>query len=82
MSSTALTTELPADWNYETAIAEIETILSQLESGDLPLEAVFSQFETAVGQLKACEAFLNHGQTRLDLLIETLAADEGVEDES
>ncbi|MGB0562840.1 MAG: exodeoxyribonuclease VII small subunit [Spirulinaceae cyanobacterium] len=72
MPSTAPTT----DWNYEAAIAEIETVLAQLETGDLPLEAVFSQFETAVTQLQQCETFLSQGQARLDLLIETLAAGE------
>lgn len=68
--------ETPSNWNYEAAIAEIETIIAQLESGELPLETVFDQFEVAVAQLKQCEHFLNQGQERLDLLIETLTDDE------
>lgn len=64
------------DWNYEAAIAEIESIISQLESGQLPLETVFAQFEVAVAQLRHCEQFLCQGQDRLDLLIETLTTEE------
>ncbi|NEO85617.1 MAG: exodeoxyribonuclease VII small subunit [Spirulina sp. SIO3F2] len=69
--------ETPSDWNYEAAIAEIEDIIAQLESGELPLETVFAQFEVAVAQLKQCDRFLNQGQERLDLLIETLTDDDG-----
>ena len=63
------------EWNYEEAIAEIEAIASQIESGELPLEAVFDRFEIAVKQLRQCETFLNQGKERMDLLIETLEDD-------
>ena len=63
------------EWNYEEAVAEIEAIAAQIESGALPLEAVFTQFEVAVQQLRQCETFLNRGKERMDLLIETLEDD-------
>ncbi|MDB9314677.1 exodeoxyribonuclease VII small subunit [Spirulina sp. CS-785/01] len=59
-------------WNYEDAVQEIEDIIQQLETGTLPLEEVFRQFEVAVQQLQQCETFLNQGQDRMTLLIETL----------
>ncbi len=61
-----------ADWNYERAIAQVEAIIQELETGNLPLTAVFSQFETATEQLRDCEAFLAAGQHRMNLAIETL----------
>ncbi|MBP0018866.1 MAG: exodeoxyribonuclease VII small subunit [Cyanobacteria bacterium SBLK] len=61
-----------SEWNYEEAVAEIEAIATRIESGALPLEAVFDQFEVAVKQLRQCETFLNRGKERMDLLIETL----------
>jgi exodeoxyribonuclease VII small subunit len=59
-------------WNYEVTVAEIEQIISQIESGTLPLEDVFENFAIAVEQLRQCEAFLNEGKQRMNLLIETL----------
>ncbi|MEA5537366.1 exodeoxyribonuclease VII small subunit [Crocosphaera sp. XPORK-15E] len=62
-------------WNYEASVAEVEAIIENLESGDLPLNTVFSQFEVAVQQIRQCEQFLNQGKERMDLLIETLEED-------
>ena len=61
------------EWNYERAIAQIEAIIQELETGNLPLTAVFSQFEAATEQLRDCEAFLAAGQDRISLAIETLS---------
>ncbi len=63
------------DWNYEESINNIEQIIDEIESGSLPLDAVFSQFESAVEQLQQCEAFLNKGKEKMELLIETLEDD-------
>jgi exodeoxyribonuclease VII small subunit len=59
-------------WHYESAVAEIETIIGKIESGDLDLEEVFGQFAQAVESLQQCESFLAQRQTQIDLLIETL----------
>jgi exodeoxyribonuclease VII small subunit len=63
---------LPANWRYESTVAEIEAIIDQIERGDMPLSEVFDQFSTAVEQLRQCEGFLNRQQQQVDLLIETL----------
>ncbi|AUS99706.1 MULTISPECIES: exodeoxyribonuclease VII small subunit [unclassified Nostoc] len=61
-----------SNWNYEEKVAEIEKIITQIESGNLELEAVFDQFANAVEYLQECENFLNKRQKQVDLLIETL----------
>ncbi|MEO0532797.1 MAG: exodeoxyribonuclease VII small subunit [Cyanobacteria bacterium P01_A01_bin.123] len=61
------------DWSYETAIAEVETIISRLEAGELPLAKIFEQFQTAVEALAQCETFLQEKQAQVDLLVQTLA---------
>jgi exodeoxyribonuclease VII small subunit len=63
---------LPPNWNYETTVSEIETIINRIELGELELSDVFDQFSTAVEQLRQCEAFLMRQQQQVDLLIETL----------
>jgi exodeoxyribonuclease VII small subunit len=59
-------------WNYEATVAKVEKIISQLESGELELAEVFTEFTTAVEYLRECEAFLNQKQQQMTLLIETL----------
>jgi exodeoxyribonuclease VII small subunit len=60
------------DWNYEAKVAEIETIISRIEAGELQLEEVFEQFSAAVKSLRECETFLQQRQQQVDLMIETL----------
>ena len=60
------------NWNYETKVEEIETIISRIEAGELELEEVFKQFGQAVKSLRECENFLQEKQQQVDLMIETL----------
>ncbi|MGF1461266.1 MAG: exodeoxyribonuclease VII small subunit [Leptolyngbyaceae cyanobacterium] len=62
----------PTDWSYETTVEQIEAAVTRLEQGELPLAAVFEEFEQAVQQLRQCEDFLQARQAQVDLLIETL----------
>ena len=62
----------PENWRYETAVAEVESIISRIESGELELEDVFEQFALAVESLGQCESFLTERQSQVNLLIETL----------
>lgn len=62
----------PEAWNYEATVAQVETIIEQIEAGELELAEVFEQFTTAAKYLRQCEAFLQERQQQMDLLIETL----------
>ncbi|WP_231599577.1 exodeoxyribonuclease VII small subunit [Crocosphaera watsonii] len=53
----------------------MEALIEKIESGDLPLETIFSEFEIAVKQIQHCEQFLLTGVKRMELLIETLEDD-------
>ncbi|ESA33556.1 exonuclease vii small subunit [Leptolyngbya sp. Heron Island J] len=60
------------NWNYETSVEQVEAIITDLETGDLPLADIFEQFEKAVTELKKCDNFLQDKQQQAQLLIETL----------
>ncbi|TVP62703.1 MAG: exodeoxyribonuclease VII small subunit [Leptolyngbya sp. LCM1.Bin17] len=62
----------PKNWSYEDTVATVEAIIADLESGNLPLAEVLTQFEQAVQALKQCEGYLQEKQQQVDLLIETL----------
>jgi exodeoxyribonuclease VII small subunit len=61
--------------SYEAKIAEIETIITRIEGGELELADVFTEFATAVEYLRECDSFLQQRQQQVDLLIETLQDD-------
>ena len=63
---------LEEGWNYEAAVAKVETIVARIEAGELELEEVFDQFAAAVEHLRQCETFLQKRQRQVDLLVETL----------
>jgi exodeoxyribonuclease VII small subunit len=73
MASKRPSQQLPLPhWHYETAVANVEAIIADIESGDLDLANVFDQYTTAVEQLRQCEAFLQERRQQMELLIEEL----------
>lgn len=50
---------------YETAISELETILTQLETNTLPLEEAIKQFEAGVSLVKHCQAILDQTEQKI-----------------
>jgi exodeoxyribonuclease VII small subunit len=60
------------NWSYEETVNTIETVIAELESGNLPLAEVLSQFEQAAQSLQQCEAYLVEKQRQVSVLIETL----------
>lgn len=64
---------LPENWNYEATVDQVETIIGQIEAGELELAEVFEDFATAVQYLRQCEGFLAQRHKQINLLIETLA---------
>lgn len=62
----------PNAWSYEEAVATVEAIVADLESGRLSLADVLTQFEQAVQTLQRCETYLADKRSQVELLIETL----------
>lgn len=63
-------------WDYEASVQQVEAIITDLETGELPLADIFEQFEKAVTELKKCDSFLQEKQQQAQLLIETLTSEE------
>jgi exodeoxyribonuclease VII small subunit len=56
--------------DFETAIAELETIVKKLEEGDLALEASLQLYERGVHLSRFCHARLEEAERRLEILNE------------
>jgi len=53
---------------FETAIAELETIVRSLEAGDLTLERALTLFERGVELSRFCHARLEEAERRIEVL--------------
>ena len=56
--------------DFESAIAELETIVKQLDDGDLALDKSLALFERGVELSRYCHDQLGAAQRRIDLLTE------------
>ena len=56
--------------DFETAIAELETIVKKLEEGDLALEASLQLYERGVHLSRFCHARLEEAEKRIEILNE------------
>ncbi len=54
--------------DFETAIAELETIVKTLEEGDLPLEKSLELFERGVELSRYCHGTLEQAERRIEIL--------------
>lgn len=56
--------------DFESAIAELESIVKQLEGGDLPLDKSLALFERGVELSRYCHDQLGEAERRIELLTE------------
>jgi exodeoxyribonuclease VII small subunit len=60
----------PSIKDFESAIAELETIVKTLEEGDLALEKSLALFERGVQLSRFCHSRLEEAERRIDILTE------------
>ena len=53
---------------FESSLGELETVVKQLESGDLPLEKALELFEKGMRLSEACRKQLEEAETKVELL--------------
>ena len=56
--------------DFESALAELETIVETLEDGQLPLEKSLERFERGIALSRFCHARLEDAERRVELLTE------------
>ncbi len=64
-----MASEAGANKNFEVALQELESIVEQLESGDLSLEDSLCAFENGVGLVKYCNQKLNEVESKVQILL-------------
>jgi exodeoxyribonuclease VII small subunit len=71
----------PGSMPFSDALAELETIVSVLESGELDLEESLARYERGVALLRACQARLAEAEQRVTMLMGELEADEPADED-
>lgn len=56
--------------DFESALAELESIVTKLEQGDLPLEQSLGLFERGVQLSRFCHTKLEDAERRIEILTE------------
>ena len=54
---------------FETALEELESVVEQLETGELSLEESLQAFETGVGLVKYCSQKLDEVEKKVEVLV-------------
>ena len=62
---------------FEEALKQLETIVSRLERGDLPLEEALSVFEEGVRLTRLCSARLTEAERRVNILTRSVESASG-----
>jgi len=54
---------------FEASLAELETIVKEMESSELPLERALELFERGVKLSETCRKQLEEAETRVEMLV-------------
>ncbi len=57
--------------NLEKALADLENLVEELESGDLPLEKAMKKFEDGIKLTRSCQAALKEAEQKVEILLKS-----------
>lgn len=60
----------PKELRFEDAFKRLETLVDEMERGELPLEDLLARFEEGVKLVRHCQAFLKQAQLRVEQYVE------------
>ncbi|MFH1731265.1 MAG: exodeoxyribonuclease VII small subunit [Planctomycetota bacterium] len=56
---------------FEESLAELEAIMTELESGELTLDKMMERYERGVKALQLCRKVLDDAEKKIELLVKT-----------
>ncbi|MEH6470479.1 MAG: exodeoxyribonuclease VII small subunit [Halopseudomonas sp.] len=68
--------------DFETSLAELESLVNKMEQGDLSLEASLQAFEQGILLTRDCQQKLNQAEQKVQVLIEQNGAIEAIDFET
>lgn len=59
-----------AAFNFEASLAELETLVKQMEQGDLTLEDSLAAFERGIALTRGCQTALAQAEQKVNVLMQ------------
>lgn len=56
--------------DFETSLKRLETLVAQMERGDLPIEDALKAFEEGIGLTRDCQIILDQAEQKVRVLVD------------
>ena len=66
-------------FDLEKALSDLETLVEELESGDLPLEKAMKKFEDGIKLTRSCQSALKEAEQKVEILLKSAGGEEALE---
>ncbi len=66
--------------DLEKALTDLETLVEELEAGDLPLEKAMKKFEDGIKLTRSCQTALKDAEQKVDILLKSAGGGEALEE--
>ena len=63
-------------FNLEKSLSDLETLVEDLESGDLPLEKAMKKFEDGIKLTRGCQSALKEAEQKVEILLKNSGDEE------
>ncbi len=65
--------------NLEMALEELEALVEELETGELPLEKAMQKFEHGINLTQNCQSALKDAEQRVEVLLQSTGGEESLQ---
>ena len=63
-------------FDLEKALSDLEELVEELESGDLPLEKAMKKFEEGIKLTRGCQTALKEAEQKVEILLKSAGGEE------
>ncbi|MGI9202453.1 MAG: exodeoxyribonuclease VII small subunit [Woeseiaceae bacterium] len=65
--------------NLEKSLADLEKLVEELESGDLPLDKAMKKFEDGIKLTRGCQTALKDAEQKVEVLLKSAGGEESLQ---
>ena len=66
--------------NLEKSLADLEALVEELESGDLPLDKAMKKFEEGIKLTRGCQTALKEAEQKVEILLKSTGGEESLQE--
>lgn len=67
-------------FNLEKSLADLESLVEELESGDLPLDKAMKKFEEGIKLTRGCQTALKDAEQKVEILLQSAGGEESLQE--